>query len=338
MTPLLFALCVVVAFGGLRAQTPARQPSPGYTQVPIWPGRAPDAQPTVGPEHSATDTKDLVAGRPWVYVSNVSRPTMTVYSPKGKNTGAAVVVFPGGGYEILAIDLEGTEVCDWLTSKGITCVLLKYRVPSDALYSKSAPYPKSGPCPESPMALEDAQRTMGLVRLHAAEWHIDPHKIGVLGFSAGGHLVAAISTHFEQRLYPVIDAADKESCRPDFAVAIYPGHLSLSAAEWDAKQGTKKFVVPHPANADPQLALNPAIPVTRQTPPTFLLQAEDDHEDNVDDSLAYYIALKNAGVPVEMHLYANGGHAFGLRRTKLPITAWPQLVETWLGTIGMVPQ
>ena len=179
---------------------------------------------------------------------------------------------------------------------------------------------------------------MGLVRFRAAEWHIDPHKIGVLGFSAGGHLVAAMSTQFAKSLYPSIDDADKESCRPDFAVAIYPGHLSLSAAEWDANQGPRKFVVRHSATADKHLALNPDIPVTSQTPPTFLLQAEDDHVDNVDDSLAYYIALKKAGVPAEMHLYAQGGHAFGLRRTELPITGWPELVETWLGTIGMIPK
>jgi acetyl esterase/lipase len=339
MKPLLFAFCVVFAVGGVSAQHTTWQPSPGHTQVPIWPGRVPDPQPVAGPEVAKTTGKEsLVAGRPWVYVGNVSRPTITVYSPMGKNTGAAVVVFPGGGYEILAIDLEGTEVCDWLTSKGITCVLLKYRVPGEGYYPKSAPYPKSGPYPESPMALEDAQRTLGLVRFHAAEWHIDPHKIGVLGFSSGGHLSAAMSTHFEHRLYPAVDAADKESCRPDFAVAIYPGHLSLSAAEWDAKQGAKKFAVHHPATADKNLGLNPDIPVTPQTPPTFLLQAEDDHVDNVDDSLAYYIALKNAGVPVEMHLYAKGGHAFGLRRTKLPITGWPQLVETWLGTIGMISE
>jgi acetyl esterase/lipase len=241
-------------------------------------------------------------------------------------------VFPGGGYQILAIDLEGTEVCDWLTPKGVTCVLLKYRV------TDVGPYPKSGPYPESPMALEDAQRTMGLVRLHAAEWHIDPHKIGVLGFSAGGHLSAAISTHFEKRLYPAVDAADKESCRPDFAVAIYPGHLSIAAAEWDARQGRKKFVVPHPPIADKNLALNPEVPVSSRTPPTFLVQAEDDNVDSVYDSLAYYIALKKAGVPAEMHLYAHGGHAFGLRRTKFPITGWPQLVDTWLGTIGMISQ
>jgi acetyl esterase/lipase len=333
MKPLIVALSLVFLFGGLSAQTPAWQPSPGHTQVPIWPGAVPDPQRVAGPEAAETSGKDfLVAGKPAVGVSNVTRPTMTVYSSKGKSTGAAVVVFPGGGYQTLAIDLEGTEVCDWLTPKGITCVLLKYRV------TDVGPYPKSGPYPESPMALEDAQRTVGLVRFHAEEWRIDPHKIGVLGFSSGGHLSAAISTHFARRLYPAVDAADKESCRPDFAVVIYPGHLSLSAAEWDARQGASKFAIRHPETADKHLGLNPDIPVTSQTPPTFLLQAEDDHVDNVDDSLAYYIALKKAGVPVEMHLYAQGGHAFGLRPTKLPITGWPQLLETWLRTIGMIQE
>jgi acetyl esterase/lipase len=165
------------------------------------------------------------------------------------------------------------------------------------------------------MALEDAQRTMGLVRLHAAEWHINPRKIGVLGFSAGGHLVAAISTHFERRLYPAVDAADKESCRPDFAVALYPGHMR---------------------SASKTLELSPDIPVTRQTPPTFLLQAGNDDVDSVYNSLAYYIALENAGVPAEMHLYAAGKHGFGLRPTRFPITRWPDKVETWLGTIGVL--
>jgi acetyl esterase/lipase len=313
---LLLSLCVLFAIPLPRAQQPAWQPSPGHTQIPIWPGAAPDARAPKGPETAETaGPKDLVAGKPWVSISNVSRPTMTVYAPTGKNTGAAVVVFPGGGYSILAIDLEGTEACDWLTSKGITCVLLKYRVPAP----KSRPY--WGAYPESPIALEDAQRTMGLVRFHAAEWHIDPHKIGVLGFSAGGHLVAAMSVHFD-RIYPAVDAADKASCRPDFAVAIYPGHLSF---------GDEKLEKPE---------LNPDIRdhLTRQAPPTFLLQNEDDDSDNVADSLVYYIALKNAGVPVEMHLYPHGGHAFGLRPTRLPVSKWPQLVETWLGTLGMIPQ
>src|ERR1700720_1835186 len=237
MRRLLFAVCVVFAFGGASAQQTTWQPSPGHTQVPIWPGRVPDPQPVAGSEIAKTTGKEfLVAGRPAVWVSNVSRPTMTVYSPNGKNTGAAVVVFPGGGYQGLAIDLEGTEVCDWLTPKAITCVLLKYRV------TDVGPYPKSGPYPESPMALEDAQRTVGLVRFHAAEWHIDPHKIGVLGFSAGGHLSAATSTHFARRVYPAVDAADKESCRPDFAVAVYPGHLWIDDKKFELNQDIRTHI------------------------------------------------------------------------------------------------
>lgn len=340
MKRLTFVVCVVFAFGGLNAQTFVWQPSPGHTQVPIWPGTVPDAWPVAGPEVATTSDK-LFGGRLAVGVSPVSRPTMTVYSPSGKNTGAAVVVFPGGGYEGLAIDLEGTDVCDWLMPKGITCVLLKYRVPGAKLYPKSAAYPKSGPYPRSPIALEDAQRTLRLVRFHAAEWHIDPHKIGVLGFSSGGHLVVAMSTNFDKRLYQAFDSADNESCRPDFAVAIYPGHLSATAAEWDAKQGVGWSGARDPAHRSTvprHFELNPDIHITPQTPPTFLLQAEDDPVDSVENSLIYFATLKKAKVPVELHLYAHGGHAFGLRRTKLPITAWPELVEKWLGTIGMISE
>lgn len=335
MQILKIALWSVIALGSLSAQKSGWEPSPGLTQAPIWPAAAPDPQPTRGAEVAQQwGTKHLIAGKQVTGVNNVTRPTMTVYSPQGKNTGVAVVVFPGGGYQTLAIDLEGTEVCDWLTAVGTTCVLLKYRV------TDVGPYPKSGPYPESVMALEDAQRAMGLLRLRARELQIDPQKIGVLGFSAGGHLVAAISNHFERRIYTAVDAADKESCRPDFAVTIYPGHLSQSAAEWDAKQGTKQFAMPHVGHqsiADRNLALNPDLHVTDRTPPTFLLQAEDDHIDSVYDSLSYFIALQKAGVAAEMHLYAHGGHAFGLRRTDHPITAWPVLVERWLKTIGMVP-
>jgi len=262
-------------------------------------------------------TKSLVAGRPWTVVSHVSQPTMTVFPPKGANTGVAVVVFPGGGHKILAIDLEGTEACEWLASRGITGVLLKYRVPDSGPHWD--PQLKRHVFPKSPLALEDAQRTVSLVRLHAAEWHIDPEKIGVLGFSAGGHLVADVSTHSGQRAYPAIDAADKVSSRPDFAVALYPGHLWIDSTKFEL---------------NPDIATH----IDDQTPPTFLLQNENDHTDDVNDSLVYYIALKNAGVPVEMHLYAQGGHGFGLRHTKLPATDWPQLVETWLGTIGMTSE
>jgi acetyl esterase/lipase len=321
MDKLIVAFFVAVfVSGGVGAQTQAWEPSAGHKQVPIWPKEPPDSQPAAGTETAREVKERPVAGRPWIEVSNVSQPTITVYSPKEKNTGVAVVVFPGGAYKVLAIDLEGTEVCDWLTSKGITCVLSKYRVPFSGPYMDEEGgrvYPKA------PLALQDAQRTIGLVRLHAAEWHIDPHKIGVIGFSAGGHVVAGISTRFEQRLYPAVDAADKESCRPDFAVAVFPGHL------WANEDRDPSTI------QDEKFELRPDIHVTRETPPTFLLQAENDDVDPVNESLAYYIALKDAGVPVEMHLYAEGGHAFGLRPTRFPITKWPQLMETWLGTIGM---
>jgi len=313
MKRLIFSLLIVFALGNLRAQTNAWQPSLGRTQMPIWPGAVPDAQPLDGPESVKTSDGDI-AGKPVLIVERVSQPTMTVYSPRGTNTGVAIIVFPGGGYNILAIDLEGSEVCDWLASHGITGVLLKYRVPGSGPHHDSKL--DRGVDPKVHTALEDAQRTIGLVRLHAAEWHVDPHKIGVLGFSAGGHLVADISTHFDKRLYPVVDAADEESCRPDFGVPIYPGHM-----------------LEHTTN---EFELNPTVPVTSNTPPMFVLQAQDDPVDTVTNSLVYYIALKNAKVPVEMHLYAHGGHAFGLRRTDLPITDWPELMEKWLRTIGML--
>ena len=304
------ALGLLAVSAGVQGEPMVWQPAAGHTQMALWPGAAPDAQPAPGPE-SVTVSEGLLAGKPATAVTNVTRPTLTVYAPSGGNTGAAVVVIPGGGFQELAIDLEGTEVCDWLTSRGITCVLLKYRVPG-------VPYVWQCDCRPhnlsiSVPSLQDLQRTMRLVRFHAAQWHIDPHKVGVLGFSAGGFLVAQISTLFERHLYPPVDTADKESARPDFAMPIYPGHLATA-------RGT----------------LNPNIPVTSQTPPTFLVQAEDDNVDGVKQSLIYYSALAKAQVPAEMHLYAHGGHAFGLRRTKQPITGWPALAEVWLRTIGIL--
>lgn len=304
------ALGLLVACSSVQAKTMIWQPAAGHVQVAIWPGVAPGLQPVPGAETVRVSDK-LLAGKPVTAVSNVTRPTMTVYAPKGKNTGAAVVVIPGGGFEILAIDLEGTEACDWLTSSGITCVLLKYRVPS-------APYDWKCDCRPHNFALsvpslQDVQRTMRLVRFHAAHWHVDPHKVGVLGFSAGGFLVAEISTNFDRQLYAPVDAADRENARPDFAMPIYPGHLTSG----DGK-------------------LNPNVPVSSRTPPTFLVQAEDDYVDGVNQSLVYYTALAKARVPAEMHLFAHGGHAFGLRSASSPITGWPKLAEAWLHTIGVL--
>jgi acetyl esterase/lipase len=318
MKTLIFALCMAAGIGGASVRADSWQPSPGHTQVPLWPGAVPDAIPDPKPESVGPGE----GHKWWARANDVSRPTMTVYAAKGRNTGAAVVVFPGGGYKALAMDVEGTEICDWLTSQGIACVLLKYRVPDSGPWWDKENHRRVYPKVQT--ALQDAQRTLGLVRQHAAQWHVDPHKIGVIGFSAGGHLVAAVSTHFAQRTYAPVDAADELSCRPDFAIALYPGHLW---AHEDEDEATRD---------ETDLSLRPDIPVRVDSPPTFLLQAEDDHVDGVEQSLAYYVALQKAGVPTEMHLYAQGGHAFGLRTSKLPIAQWPRLVETWLGTIGMV--
>ena len=300
----LFVIAAVISIStNLSAQQPPWPPSPNHPTLSVWPHAAPGAAPNPAPEVDTTTPKDnLIAGKPLIRLGNVSTPTLTLYTPTTKNTGAAIVVFPGGAYRILAIDLEGTEVCDWLTSSGITCILLKYRVPD------------SGPYPKSAAALQDAQRALGIVREHAAEWHIDPHRIGVLGFSAGAHLAAALNTHFDQRLYDPIDAADQLSCRPDFAVIVYPGYLALS---------------------EQNFAPNAEIHVTEQTPPSFIVQSEDDPV-HVENSTVYFLALKNAKVPAELHLYAQGGHGYGLRRTTQPVTTWPQLVETWLRTIQVL--
>lgn len=289
-------------------------PGPEHAVITLWPhgAPAPSVEPGAfgappyapGAERDTTTAKDrLVAGRPVIRLGNVTVPTLTLYlAPREHNSGAAVLVFPGGGYSIVAMDLEGTEVCDWLHSIGVNCLLLKYRVP------------QSGPYPKSSAALQDAQRAMGLAREHAVDWGVDPHRIGVLGFSAGGHLAAAISTHYDQRLYPRVDAADEESCKPDFALVIYPGYLAL---------------------AEKNFEFNPAIPVTAATPPTFLVQAEDDSV-HVENAIEYFLQLKKAGVPAELHVYAQGGHGYGLRPTDLPITHWPELAATWLKTIGVL--
>jgi acetyl esterase/lipase len=301
---LLLMLASVTLAATAVAQSPAWPSAPDRLTIPVWPAAAPGAPTDLGPEANMTTPKDnIIAGRPAIRIGNVVKPTLTLYKPKGNANGAAVVVFPGGGYRILAIDLEGTEVCDWLNSFGVTCVLLKYRVPN------------TGPYPKSPAALQDAQRAMGLVRQHAAEWSIDPNRIGTLGFSAGGHLSAAIANINDHRLYDPIDAADKLSCRPDFSVVLYPGYLALT---------------------DQNFAPNADIHPSASTPPTFVMQAEDDPV-HVENALVYFQQLKVAKVPAELHIYADGGHGYGLRATGHSAANWPKDVERWLRTIKMVP-
>ena len=318
VTMKIIVFTILILFLCINAIANAWQPTAGHRQIPIWPtGKMPDALSNSQPE-IFLESHHLVAGKPYGWIKNVSKPTMTLYRPKKNTTHATVIVFPGGGFNGLAIDLEGTEICHWITSEGMACVLLKYRVPD------SGPaWHKSCHCnihPKAPTALEDAQRTISLVRYNAKKWHINPNKIGVIGFSAGGYMVAQVSADFENRAYKPIDAIDHTSCRPDFAMAIYPGHMQKRSTS--AEKGT--FV------------LNPDIHFTKDTPPTFIVQAENDPEDNINNSLLYYIALKNASAPVEMHLYATGGHAFGLRKTKYAITRWPTLADVWLKSIGMI--
>jgi acetyl esterase/lipase len=305
----LLTTLAVPSFAFAQSSAPTAQmtdwhPPADKPPLTLWPSGAPGPQTAPGPEHDTTrPTDNLIAGRPLMRIGEVADPTITLYSaPADHHTGAAVVVFPGGGYQILAIDLEGTEVCDWLNSIGVDCVLLKYRVPG------------TGPYPNSAAALQDAQRAVGMVREHAPEWKIDPSHVGVLGFSAGGHLAAALSTHYDQRLYPLMDAADQQSCKPDFAIVIYPGYLALSEKNFE---------------------FNPDIPVTAAVPPTFLVQAEDDPV-HVENAIEYFMQLKKAGVPAELHVFSKGGHGYGLRPTNLPITHWPELATSWLHTIGVL--
>ena len=308
LVPLLLAVWLPVVVSAQTQKASGWPPSADHNTIPLWPNSAPGFSTANGPEQDTTTSKDhQVAGRAVVRLGNVSSPTIALYLAHSESAGAvdgpAVVVFPGGGYRIVAIDLEGTEVCDWLNSIGVNCVLLKYRVP------------ETGPFPKSEAALQDAQRAVGIVREHAAEWHIDPRRVGVLGFSAGGHLAAALSTHYDRRLYPAVDAADQQSCRPDFAIIIYPGYLALSEKNFQ---------------------FNSDIPVTSSTPPAFIVQAEDDPV-HVENAIEYFMALKKAGLPAELHTYAQGGHGYGLRPTALPVTHWPQLAATWLHTIGVLP-
>jgi acetyl esterase/lipase len=273
----------------------------GGEQVSLWPSGLAIAQPELKGSETAS--------------KNVARPTMTIYRAKGRNSGAEIMVYPGGGYQGLAVGLEGTEVCDWATRVGMTCAVLRYRVPQtwwrDGVQREPKPF----------LPLEDAERAMGLLRQRAASLGVDPHKIGVVGFSAGGHLVTAIS-NATGRSYKPIDAADTLSARPDFAMPIYPGHL------WSGNGGP---------GAD-EVKLFDFDPVRADGPPNFIVQAEDDPVDDVRNSISYFLALKAAKVPAEMHIYAHGGHAFGLRPTEQPITRWPALAESWLRTIGMLPK
>jgi acetyl esterase/lipase len=294
---LVAGLCAFAAIApsACRAAGPPEQP------IPIWPGAAPGDAGDIGEEKDTTTPDQDKPGKYIIRLGNVSKPTIQVFKPaKEKDTGAAVVVCPGGGYQILAMDLEGSEVCKWLNSVGVTGILLKYRVPAR----------KDRPRCAAP--LQDAQRAMGLVRQNAKEWGIDPGRVGILGFSAGGHLSATASNTFDSRTYPSVDDADKQSCRPDFTILIYPAYIT---------------------SPDGSMNVAPEIKVTSSTPPTFIAMTEDDPV-HVESALAYTVALKTAKVPVELHVYPKGGHGYGLRPSEHTVSRWPARAADWLAASG----
>lgn len=263
----------------------------------VWPGKPPGTQ-VQGPEKDLTKPgSNKVGGKRLIRLGGVAEPTLSVYRPKNaKDTGAAVVICPGGGYNILALDLEGTEVADWLNGLGVTGIVLKYRVPNRG--DKDTKW-------QTP--LKDAQRAMSLVRSKAGQWKIDPDRIGILGFSAGGNLSALTSTRFMKREYAAIDAVDEVSSRPNFACLIYPA--------WLNKQGTTE--------------LKEFFTVTKDTPPMFFAHAMDDPIE-CEASIAMFLALRKLKIPADLHVYDQGGHGYGLRRTRQPVTTWPDRLEDWL--------
>ena len=295
-------LLLSTSIAGLCAGLAASASEPGVVH-PLWPGRPPGETATLPPEADTTKpTDNLIAGRRVLRIGNVSTPTLEVFRPaKERDTGAAVIVCPGGGHHILAYDLEGTEVAEWLTSIGVTGIVLKYRVPA-----------RPGPV-RWKAAVQDGQRAVSLVRSRAKEWGIDPARIGILGFSAGGETAALTALLFDERQYGPVDDVDQVSARPDFAVLVYPGFF----VEQDG------------------VTLKPHVKVSDKSPPAFFAHAADDRVTS-DSSVQLFLALRRAKVPAELHVYASGGHGYGLRKTDEPVTGWPQQCEAWMRRRGLL--
>ncbi len=278
--------------------------------VDVWPGKVPDAIANMGDEKvlmsPRLDHKQVEVTEPTRMVTNVSQPTITICRPpKDKETGTAMLICPGGGYWNLYWQLEGEEVAAWLNSQGITGIMLKYRVPRQPDEVKTEPARRP---------LLDAQRAVSLVRSNAAQWGIDPQRIGIIGFSAGGHLALATATCFEKRAYPATDAIDEVSCRPDFAVLCYAGYLKAKDKD----------------------ELAPWLHIPAGTPPIFLVHGGDDLISSPEQSVVAYLALKRAGIPTELHIYASTAHDFGVRASDNPCSTWTQACVAWLKHQGLL--
>ena len=294
-----FALCSIM-LGIIASASLAETP----TVLNIWPGKPPGETKDLPPEVDLTkDTDKLIAGKRIIKLGNVSTPQIAVYKPeKSKDTGTSVIICPGGGHHILAYDLEGTEVAEWLNTIGVTGIVLKYRVPF------------RNPDKRWGAAVADAQRAVSLVRSKAAEWNLDPKRIGICGFSAGGETAGLTSLFLDERQYTAADDVDKVSCKPDFAILIYPGGFDTKG----------------------QAQMREPIKISKDTPPMFLVHAFDDPI-TANNSLALAVELKKAGIPTELHIYDAGGHGYGLRLVNtLPITTWPKRCEEWMERRGLL--
>ncbi len=286
------------------------QPPAGIPQVPIWPA---NSQILVGGIRKLED-KELLAKEPF---TNVDIPTYMVYQPKKRNpSGTCILIFPGGGYLGLAMDLEGTEVAEWLAKSGITAVLVKYRVPYSGCYWDRNL--KKHVTPKVPMALQDAQRTLSTIRSRARELGVNPNKIGVMGFSAGGNVAVLTSTAFAQRSYTPMDPIDKVSCRPDFAIPVFAGHMVMTHKNLNSR------------------ALNSDIVISKDIPPTLLVHAKDDPVNPVWYSEVYAEALRSSGLNVKLKLYETGGHAFAVRKQGKHSDRWTKDALSWLVQIKML--
>ena len=277
--------------------------------IEIWPGKVPDESGNIGAERfrmsPALDRKQVEVTEPTRMITDVTKPTLTIYRPpKEKDSGTAMLICPGGGYWNLYWQLEGEEVAEWLNSIGVTGIILKYRVPrrSDEPQGEPARRP-----------LQDAQRAVSLVRSRAGEWGIG--RIGIVGFSAGGHLAIATATSFDKRTYEPIDDVDKISCRPDFAIPVYSGYLKAKDKD----------------------ELAPDLRIPSGTPPIFLAHGGDDLISPPENSVLMYLALKRAGVPAELHIYARATHDFGVRKSDQPCSTWTEACANWLRNQGFLP-
>ena len=303
-------ILVTIAIFAVPPQSLAKEPP----EMPLWPGDAPGAKVPKGAEESSKRGDVLIVGK-------IQKPTIRTYLPPAeKATGAAVVILPGGGYSIVAMAHEGYDVAKWLNSIGVAAIVVKYRVSNDPSYGYQHPVP-----------LLDAQRAIRLTRSKAEEWGIDPDRIGVLGFSAGGHLASTTGTLFDRKLMVRDrDEIDRLSSRPDFMILIYP---VISTTKPFGHAGSKRNLLG--ADPDPDLVrlLSSELNVTERTPPTFLVHAHNDPV-SPENSVYFYLALKDANVPAEIHLYESGGHGFGLGRNGQPVATWPKRCEDWMRARG----